>query len=67
MKLTRKKKVRKKKRGDDPMELIYLDEDIVVCIKPERVLSTDEPGGLPDLIREAFRIPVHLTINEEIP
>ncbi len=34
------------------MELIYLDKDIVVCIKPPRVLSTDEPGGLPDLIRE---------------
>lgn len=34
------------------MELIYLDKDIVVCVKPPRVLSTDEPGGLPDLIRE---------------
>ena len=36
------------------MELIYVDEDIVVCIKPARVLSTDEPGGLPDLVREAL-------------
>ena len=36
------------------MELLYLDSDIVVCIKPARVLSTDEPGGLPDLIREAL-------------
>ena len=36
------------------MELIYVDKDIVVCIKPARVLSTDEPGGLPDLIREAL-------------
>ena len=36
------------------MELIYLDRDIVVCIKPPRVLSTDEPGGLPDLVREAL-------------
>jgi 23S rRNA pseudouridine1911/1915/1917 synthase len=33
------------------MELIHIDRDIVVCIKPPRVLSTDEPGGLPDLIR----------------
>ena len=39
------------------MELIYLDKDIVVCIKPARVLSTDEPGGLPDLIREALGNP----------
>lgn len=33
------------------MELIYVDADIVVCIKPARVLSTDEPGGLPELLR----------------
>ena len=34
------------------MEILYSDKDILVCIKPARVLSTDEPGGLPDLIRE---------------
>lgn len=39
------------------MELIHVDRDIVVCIKPPRVLSTDEPGGLPDLIREALGDP----------
>ena len=33
------------------MELLYLDEDIVVCVKPARVLSTDEPGGVPELVR----------------
>lgn len=36
------------------MEILYMDKDIVVCIKPARVLSTDEPGGLPDLVREAL-------------
>lgn len=36
------------------MELIHVDRDIVVCIKPPRILSTDEPGGLPDLVREAL-------------
>lgn len=36
------------------MEIIYQDADIVVCIKPPRVLSTDEPGGLPELLREAL-------------
>ena len=36
------------------MELIYVDADIVVCLKPARVLSTDEPGGVPDLVREAL-------------
>ena len=39
------------------MELIYKDENIVVAIKPARVLSTDEPGGMPDLVREALGNP----------
>lgn len=39
------------------MELIYQDKDIVVCIKPARVLSTDEPGGMPELVREALGDP----------
>ena len=39
------------------MEIVYLDSDIVVCLKPARVLSTDEPGGLPDLLREALADP----------
>lgn len=39
------------------MELIYVDKDIVVCVKPARVLSTDEPGGLPELVREALGNP----------
>lgn len=36
------------------MELVYADDDILVCLKPPRVLSTDEPGGVPDLAREAL-------------
>lgn len=39
------------------MELLYQDSQILVCIKPPRVLSTDEPGGLPDLVREALADP----------
>ena len=39
------------------MELIYVDDDILVCLKPARVLSTDEPGGVPDLCREALGNP----------
>lgn len=39
------------------MELLYVDQDIVVCIKPARVLSTDEPGGLPELVRKALGDP----------
>ena len=33
------------------MEIIYQDADLIVCIKPAGVLSTDEPGGLPSLLR----------------
>lgn len=36
------------------LEILYSDQDILVCIKPARVLSTDEPGGLPSLVREAL-------------
>lgn len=36
------------------MEIIYQDQDIVVCVKPPRVLSTDEPGGVPELVRQAL-------------
>ena len=39
------------------MELIYCDDDILVCVKPARILSTDEPGGVPELAREALGDP----------
>ena len=39
------------------LDIIYRDEALVVCVKPFRVISTDEPGGMPDLIREALGKP----------
>jgi len=36
------------------MEILYQDKDIVVAIKPPRVLSTDEPGGMPERLRQAL-------------
>lgn len=36
------------------MVLIYKDNSIVVGIKPAGVLSTDEEGGMPSLVREAL-------------
>ena len=36
------------------MDFVYLDSDIAVVLKPARVLSTDEPGGLPELVRQAL-------------
>lgn len=31
-----------------------MDDKLCVCVKPAGVLSTDEPGGLPSLVREAL-------------
>ena len=39
------------------MELLYTDARIVVCLKPAGVLSTDEPGGMPELARAALGEP----------
>ncbi len=39
------------------MRIVYQDSDVIVCVKPPRVLSTDEPGGLPQLLRETLGDP----------
>ena len=33
------------------MEIVYRDSAVIVCVKPAGVLSTDEPGGVPELVR----------------
>jgi 23S rRNA pseudouridine1911/1915/1917 synthase len=35
------------------MEILRETADWVLCVKPTGVLSTDEPGGMPSLVREA--------------
>ncbi|MFR0797068.1 MAG: RluA family pseudouridine synthase [Oscillospiraceae bacterium] len=35
----------------------HQDNSILVCIKPAGVLSTDEPGGVPELVRQALGDP----------
>ena len=37
------------------MEIMYQDREIVVCLKPAGVLSTDEPGGVPELLRQQLQ------------
>lgn len=39
------------------MRIIYQDNDLIVCVKPPRVLSTDEPGGVPELLRQTIGDP----------
>lgn len=38
-------------------QILYEDPLFLVCIKPPRVLSTDEPGGMPELCRTALGDP----------
>ena len=39
------------------MELLYHDREILVCIKEPGMLSTDEPGGVPEAARAALGMP----------
>lgn len=39
------------------IDLIYQDDHLIVCIKPAGVRSTDEPGGLPELLRQTLGTP----------
>jgi len=36
------------------MEILYCDNKLAVFVKPAGVLSTDEPGGVPSLLRAAL-------------
>lgn len=38
-------------------QIIHMEDSFVVCLKPARVLSTDEPGGMPELVRNALGDP----------
>lgn len=38
-------------------QIIHKDDSFLVCIKPPRIRSTDEPGGMPDLCRAALGDP----------
>ncbi len=39
------------------LRIVHQEESFIVCLKPPRVLSTDEPGGVPDLVRDALGDP----------
>ena len=43
--------------------ILHTDPAFVVCIKPPGVLSTDVPGGLPDLCRDALGDPNIRTVH----
>ncbi|MCR5088805.1 MAG: RluA family pseudouridine synthase [Oscillospiraceae bacterium] len=39
------------------MEILYQDRDIIVFLKPPGVVSVDEEGGVPELLRQELRQP----------
>lgn len=41
----------------DQFQILHREDSFVVCLKPARVLSTDEPGGMPELVRTALEQP----------
>lgn len=41
-------------RANAMIEIVYSDSSLAVCVKPAGVLSTDEPGGVPELVRHAL-------------
>lgn len=38
----------------DQFSILHKDDTFLVCLKPARVRSTDEPGGMPELCRTAL-------------
>lgn len=45
------------------MDILYRDKRILVAIKPAGTLSTDEPGGMPEKIRQETGIPCVKTVH----
>ena len=41
----------------DQFQILHQDDHFLVCLKPARVRSTDEPGGMPELCRNALGNP----------
>ena len=39
------------------IHIVYQDDAVLVCVKPAGIRSTDEPGGLPSLVRETLGDP----------
>lgn len=45
------------------MDFLYVDDHLCVALKPAGVLSTDEPGGMPELVREALHTDCIRTVH----
>lgn len=45
------------------MDIVYQDKRIVVAVKPAGVVSTDETGGMPDLLRQELQTACIRTVH----
>ncbi len=45
------------------VQIVYEDRELVVCLKPAGVLSTDEPGGVPELLRAQLGVSEIRTVH----
>lgn len=45
------------------MDIVYQDKRIVVAVKPAGVVSTDEPGGMPSLLRRQLHTDCVRTVH----
>ena len=47
------------------MNVIYKDGAVILAIKPAGVLSTDEPGGMPELLRAELNTDEIRTVHRQ--
>ena len=45
------------------MEIVYRDSHLLVAVKPSGVVSTDVPGGMPDLVRQELGLKEVRTVH----
>lgn len=45
------------------MNIIYSDEQIIVAVKPSGIISTEVPGGMPELLRRELNTERILTVH----
>ena len=55
----RQKQVRKGRS----MDIVYEDKRIVVAVKPAGVVSVDQPGGMPELLRQTLHTACIRTVH----
>ena len=45
------------------MKILFQNENIIVCVKPAGIISADEPGGMPELIKKQTGCPEIYTVH----